>query len=160
MDRPQVVTLYIQEELQANRLLLVGPLTMAQTLGIHCSPFVVIPKKNKPGKWRLILYLSAPKHHSVNDGISKELCSLSYTSVDEVVASIITYGRGAMLAKMDIKQAYRNILVHPDNRIYLGMQWNGLVYVDSVLLFRLHSAPLLFSAVADALLWIMCRKGA
>lgn len=158
-NHPQVVTSYIQEELQANRLLLVGSVTTAQKLGIHCSPFGVIPKKNKPGKWRLILDLSTPEHHSVNDGISKELCSLSYTSIDEVVASIVNYGRGAMLAKMDIKQAYRNIPVHPNDRIYLGMQWNGSVYVDAVLPFGLRSAPLLFSAVADALLWMMHRNG-
>ena len=159
LDHPQVVTSYIQDEVQANRLVLVGSPTTAQKLFIHCSPFGVIPKKNKPGKWRLILDLSAPEQHSVNDGISKDLCSLSYTSVDEVVASIITYGRGAMLAKMDIKQAYRNIPIHPSDRIYLGMQWNGSVYVDTVLPFGLRSAPLLFSAVADGLLWIMCRKG-
>ena len=45
---------------------------------------------------------------------------------------------------MDVKQAYRNIPVHPDDRIYLGMQWDNLVYVDSVLTFGLCSAPLLF----------------
>ena len=91
MDHPHVVTLYIQEELQANLLLLVGSHT-----GCTLQP---MPKKNKPGKWRLILDLSTPKRHSVNDGISKELCSLSYTSVDEVVASTITYGKGAIWPK-------------------------------------------------------------
>ena len=32
------------------------------------------------------------------------------------------------------------------------------MYIDSVLPFDLHSAPLLFSAVADALSWIMKTK--
>ena len=160
MDHPQVVTSYITDELHDNRLLLVGSPTMAKKLGVHCSPFGVIPKKNKPGKWRLILDLSSPEHHSVNDGIDKDLCSLSYTSVDEVVASVVSFGRGTMLAKMDIKQAYRNIPVHPNDRMYLGMQWDGSVYIDAVLPFGLRSAPLIFSAVADALLWIMQKKGA
>ena len=39
------------------------------------------------------------------------------------------------------------------------MSWEGRVYIDSVLPFGLRSAPLLFSAVADALQWIMKRKG-
>ena len=56
---------------------------------MHCSPFGVIPKKHKPGKWRLIIDLSAPEGSSVNDGIAKELCSLAYTSVDEVVVCIL-----------------------------------------------------------------------
>ena len=83
----------------------------------------------------VILGPSAPKQHSVNDRINKDLYSLSYTSVDEVVASITTYGRGAMLAKMDIKQAYRNISIHSSDKIYLGMQWNSSIYVDMVLPF-------------------------
>ena len=57
-----------------------------------------------------------------------------------------------MLAKMDIKKADRNIPIHPSDRIYLGMRWNGSIYVDTVLPFGLRSAPLLFSAVADGLL--------
>ncbi len=39
-------------------------------------PFGVIPKKGKPGKWRLIVNLSAPDGHSVNDSIARELASV------------------------------------------------------------------------------------
>ena len=45
------------------------------------SPFRGIPKKGKPNKWRLMLDLSALIGGTVNDGISKEECSLQYTSV-------------------------------------------------------------------------------
>ena len=61
---------------------------------------------------------------------------------------------------MDIKQAFRNIPVHPSDRGLLGMQLEGRVFLDKVLPFGLRSAPLLFSAVADALAWIMRQKGA
>ena len=37
------------------------------------------------------------------------------------------------------------------------MQWEGKVYVDKVLPFGLRSAPKLYNAVADALLWILSR---
>ena len=57
----------------------------AKALHAHTSPIGVIPKKSKPNKWRLILDLSSPSGHNVNDGIAKELASLSYVSVDEVV---------------------------------------------------------------------------
>ena len=70
-------------------------------------PFGVIPKKYKPGKWRLIFNLSAPHNHSVSDGILKELCSFSYVSVDDVVSSILLMGCGTLMAKLDIKEAYR-----------------------------------------------------
>jgi len=154
-EHPQVVSSYIETEVGANCMLLIGTREEAQKLAIHCSPFGVIPKKSKPGKWRLILDLSTPTDHSVNDGIAKELCSLSYTSVDDVISCILSLGQGSVLAKLDIKHAYRNIPVHPHDRRYLGMIWNDKVFIDAVLPFGLWSAPLIFSAVAGGLLWIM-----
>lgn len=144
-----------------DRIISVGDVARAAELGIHCSPFGVIPnyKKHKPNKWRLIVDLSTPTGHSINDGISKELASLSYVLVDDVVACALKEGKGALLAKMDVKQAYRNIPVHSSDRAGLGMSWEGRVYIDSVLPFGLRSAPLLFSAVTDALQWIMKIKG-
>lgn len=39
------------------------------------------------------------------------------------------------------------------------MQWRGLTFVDSTLLFGLRSAPLIFLAVADVVKWVMERQG-
>ena len=61
--------------------------------GIHISPLGIIPKKNKPGKWRMIVDLSAPKGSSVNDGISPELSSLSYPSIDHLASLITSKGK-------------------------------------------------------------------
>ena len=158
-EYPQVVTRYLQDEAQQSRIVDIGSTEAAQSLNIHCSPFGVIPKKNKPNKWRLIIDLSSPENHSVNDGILKELASLSYMSIDDVVSTVLKMGKGTMLAKMDVQQAFRNIPVHPSDRGLLGMQWEGRVFLDKVLPFGLRSAPLLFSAVADALAWIMHQRG-
>ena len=59
------------------------------------------------------------------DGIKKELASLSYVSVDDVIDHIIKRGQGAIMAKMDIRQAYRNIPVYSADRLLLGMCWEG-----------------------------------
>ena len=64
----------------------------------------VIPK-------RLIVDLSSPKCNSVNDNICKELCSLSYISVDDMTAEVLSLGKGALMAKMDIKSTYRLIRI-------------------------------------------------
>ena len=92
----------------------------------------MIPKKHKPGQWKLILDLSSLDKYSVNDGIVKELASLSYVSVDDVTAIVTKLGKGAALAKLDIKQVYRHVPVSPLDRQYLGMQWGGNVYIDTV----------------------------
>ena len=38
----------------------------------------------------------------MNDGVPKELCSMSYVSVDDAVRKILDSGPGSMLAKIDI----------------------------------------------------------
>ena len=159
-EHAEVVERYLLDEVRANRVIKVHSVDEAKLIGVHCSPVGVIPKKYRPDKWRLIADLSTPEGHSVNDGISKELASLSYISVDAVISGIVSLGRGALMAKMDIQQAYRNIPVHPGDRPLLGMHWKGSVFMDAALPFGLRSAPLIFSAVADAAQHVMEQMGA
>ena len=63
---------------------------------------------------------------------------------------------GAIMAKLDIQNAYRYIPAYPDDCHLLRMAWKRKVY--RAFPFGLRSAPKVFSAVADALVWIMsCR---
>ena len=59
----------------------------------------------------------------------------------------------------DIASAYRMVPVHPDDRPLLAVQWAGQVFFDTRLPFGLGSAPKIFTAVADALQWVMKRQG-
>ena len=68
-------------------------------------------------------------------------------------------GKGALLAKLDFKNAYHNIPIHPTDRWLISVQWGGHVYIDVALPFGLRSAPKIFTAVADALQWIMEMAG-
>ena len=99
--------------------------------------------------------LSSPTGASVNDAIDKALCSLNYTSVDEAVAIVRTLGQGALMAKLDLKSAYRMVPVAPVDQPLLGFTWDGQTFLDAALPFGLRSAPKLFTAVADALAWAM-----
>ena len=157
-QHPRVVSDYLERELELGHTIIVGTPEQARVIGIHVSPLGDIPKKARVGQWHMIMDLSS-QGHSVNNGISRELCSLHYTSVDEAAKWVATLGAGAQLAKMDIRQAYRNIPVAPADRRLLGFQWKGTVYLDQVLPFGLRSAPLIFSAITDALLWIMLKRG-
>ena len=53
------------------------------------------------------------------------MCNLSYISIDSIVDCILKLGKGALIAKIDIKQAYRNIPVHPKDHYLIGVQWKG-----------------------------------
>ena len=80
---PEVIDDYISSEVEAGRML--GPFHPEQITGLHVNL----------------------------DAISPELCSLRYISVDTVAAMAQRLGRGALLAKLDIRCAYRLIPVNP-----------------------------------------------
>ena len=154
-EHPQVADRYLQTECEMGRAL--GSFVALPADALHISCFGVIPKKSQPGKWRLIVDLSAPEGHSVNDGIPGELCSLRYPSLDTAVHLIVVHGPGVLLSKLDIKD--RMVLVHLQSWFLLGMHWNWQYYVNTRLQFGLCSAPKIFTAVANALQWILLQQG-
>ena len=106
--QPSIIDSYLQNELHKGRI--AGPFPIPPFPKLHNSRFGVIPKKHQPGKWRLILDLSSPVGASVNDGIPKDVFSVQYMSMDDVIDGIMTYGRGTLTAKFDIESAYHNLL--------------------------------------------------
>ena len=84
---------------------------------------------------------------------------MSLISVDLLAGWIFHLGQGTLMAKFDLESAYRVIPVHPDDQHLLGMMWQGQLYIDMTLPFGLRSAPKLFTAVADALEWVIRSKG-
>uniref|UniRef100_A0A1X7U2N6 Reverse transcriptase domain-containing protein n=1 Tax=Amphimedon queenslandica TaxID=400682 RepID=A0A1X7U2N6_AMPQE len=153
-QNPLVVRGYLAAELDQATIRLAGPGESVQV-----NPIGLIPKSGQPGKFRLIDDLSSPEGRSVNEGIDPVLSSLSYASVDQAVASVCLAGRGAWMAKLDLRSAYRRVPVHPDDQPLLGMAWDDRIFCDRALPFGLRSAPKVFTAVANALAWAMQCEG-
>ena len=154
---PEVVDAYIKDELALNRVF--GPYSRHQCPFVQISRFGVIPKSHQPNKWRLIIDLSHPQGHSVNDYIPKPLCSLSYITVDDAINAIMRFGPHTLLAKVDIKSAFRLLPIHLADRNLLAMKWDNKIYIDSCLPFGLRSAPKLFNILADLLCCIAQQHG-
>ena len=154
-EQAEVFAEYLEKEVALGRV--IGPFPPGPTW--HINRVGVIPKGHTPGKWRMITDLSHPPAASVNDGIDRELCTLSYITVEQVAATLSRLGRGALLAKVDIDSAYQLVPVHPDDRPLLTIQWRKGVYVDAMLPFGLRSAPKIFTAIADGLQWIARQRG-
>ena len=68
-------------------------------------------------------------------------------------------GKGSLLAKLDLREAYRAVPVHPSDQRLLAVSWNGSIYLDKALPFGLRSAPKLFSALTDAMMWVLWDRG-
>ena len=156
-DHPEIITEYIATEVAKGRIL--GPFPTHSIPDVQVSRIGVIPKKSKPGKWRLIMDLSFPHGKSVNDGIDADMASLSYIKVEKVATRAAQMGQGSLLAKFDIEEAYRIVPVHPDDKHLLGIVWNNQLHIDAALPFGLRSAPLIFTALADALQWAIQQRG-
>ena len=153
----EVVDQYLATEVREKRI--AGPFPSGTIPATHISRFGVIPKAHQSNKWRLIVDLSHPQGKSVNNGISKELCSMTYITIDDAAQRIMGLGRGTLMAKIDIKSAFHLIPVHPADRHLLAMAWRDVVYIDTCLPFSLRSAPKIFNILADLLEWILKHLG-
>ena len=108
---------------------------------IHTSRFGVIPK-GPSRKWRLMVNMSSSEGLSINNGIDESPSTMSHVGVVDVIKGIVLYSKAARLTKVDVRRAYCNIPMHPNNTWLMGMQWEGSLYVDTP--FGLRSAPKVF----------------
>ena len=61
------------------------------------------------------MHLSHPTGHSVNDGIPVKEFSLKYISVDTAMDAAMMLGCGAIMAKVDVKAAFRLCPIRPED---------------------------------------------
>ena len=152
----QVVQAFIQDQVDNGYML--GPFSQVESPNILVSRLGAIPKK-AAGKWRVIVDLSSPSGYSVNDNLRRNLTHVAYASVEDAAVLMHILGRDTLMAKIDIRSAYRMVPIHPEDRWSLGVIWDKAVYVDCQLPFGLASAPAIFNAMADALEWILRSRG-
>ena len=150
-QQPDVIDATLQRECEAGRIL--GPFTSPPLPNFRTSGLGLISKHD--GGWRIIYHLSAPHGSSINDYIDSSLYSLSYCSIDDAYKIINKLGPGALLSKIDLKDAFRLIPVRPADWNLLGIHWKQNFYIDTCLPFGLRSAPYLFNRFSDALHWIL-----
>ena len=154
LQHPSIINESLKKEIEAGRIL--GPFTDPPLPNLRCSGLGAIPKQD--GGWRIIYHLSAPPGSSINDFIDPNSYSLSYCSVDEAYTIINKLGTGALLSKIDLKNAFRLIPVRQADWNLLGIHWKDKYYIDTCLPFELRSAPFLFNQLADAIHWILHQQ--
>lgn len=84
---------------------------------------------------RLIHHLSYPNEVSINVFIDPTACSVKYSSIDEAADMITKLGEGSLLAKSDIKSAFRLLPISPGDFDLLGFQLEGYFYFDKIVPF-------------------------
>ena len=78
-------------------------------------------------------------------------------SSDALFAKALKRARkGALMAKYDICDAYKQILGHPSQRAAFGFSWLGKYFYDLTTIFRSKSAPANFGSVLEMVVNIVC----
>ena len=129
-QQPLILDNALTQECNAGRIH--GPFDNPPLPDFCCSGLGFVPKHD--GGWRRTIYhLSAPHGNSINDYINPDDCTLSYGSVDDAYAILNLLGTGALMSKIDLKNAFRLIPVHPNDWNLLGICWCNKFYIDTCL---------------------------
>ena len=147
------VTKYVDKE--ANLDALAGPFKQQPFSWLRLNPMMTREKK-EPGNFRVILDLSFPTGDSVNGHINKNLLEgAPYklhlpTALD--FANIITKkGKGALLFKLDLARAYRQLPSDPWDWPLLGISWDDHFYFDRAIPFGVRHGAMACQRVSEAL---------
>lgn len=116
----------VENEIKLGRI--AGPFNHRPISNLKCSPIGLVPKKTSG--WRLITHLSYPPQNSVNDFINPKYSTVQYSSFDNAVSIVRNLGKNALIAKMDIKSAFRLLPVHPSDFCLLGFMIGNKYYID------------------------------
>ena len=104
---PDIVEQYLRDEIASNNV--AGPFSLdSWSESVIVNRFGVIPKANKPGKWRLIVDLSFPHGSSVNDGISTRDASMAYSTIEDAGQIISKLGKSTLLAKLPLLALFKS----------------------------------------------------
>ena len=108
---------------------------------------------------RVIVDLSWPCGHSVNDGIPSdsylgEPLVLRYPTIDDIVDAVVALGHGCHLYKCDLQKVYHQFPV--DSKDTLG---TNIFYFDTILTMGLRSAAMACQRSTSAVAWIPSQQG-
>ena len=106
----------------------------------------------------MICNLSAPKGNSINDFIDPQLCTVHYSTFDEAIHLIQNLGQGALLAKLDISNAFRLLPVRPEDFNLLGFALEGKFYIDKCLPMGCSISCSLFEKFSTFLHWSLASR--
>ena len=115
-----VVDEKIRHEVDLGRV--AGPFRDIPFVNFQSSPLGLVPKHD-PGKYRLIHDLSFPKGDSINAYTAREYSTVQYESLDRVVELVRSCGLNSLIAKADIRDAFRIIPIIPEDYPLLGFTW-------------------------------------
>ena len=141
----------LKNEIDLGRML--SPFSTKPISSLRISPIGLVQKSDN--SWRLISHLSFPSGSSVNDFIREDFRWVKYSSFDKVVEMISSLGRSAKIGKIDIRQAFRLLIINPADFDLMGIKFCDMYYVDKCLPLGCASSCRLFDRFSSFLHWLV-----
>ena len=113
-QQPEVINATLKEGCEAGRIL--GPFALPPLPNFYTSGLGLVPKHD-----RGYLPLSALANGSINDFIDLELYSLSYCTIGDAYTILNELGPGALMSKIDLKNAFRLLPFRAEDWNLLGI---------------------------------------
>ena len=150
---------YLQKGKQGKAIL--GPFQHSPIHKLCFSPLMSVPKEES--QRRIIVDFSFPPGKSINDGISSSSyleCATDFNlpSVQSMVNRINELGWGCLMYKRDLKGAFRQFPIDPGDYRCMGLNWKGLIFVDTRLAMGLRSAAFCCQSVSELVAKIVGRN--
>lgn len=145
---PETIDKQLQKDITRGRVAVYAP-----NFPYISSPLGLVPKSDDG--FRRIHHLSHPLGQSTNDQIPLSYGNLRYTSRLELLQLVKLAGRGCILIKRDLAEAFRHIPIAPSNHWLMGFCWRGIYYVETCLSFGLRTVPYIFNMFGEALHWLL-----
>ena len=119
LEFPQVMWDIAMKEVKLGRF--AGPYHEPPLANFWVNPLGLVEKKDTDEK-RLIFHLSHPQGDSVNSGTPVHLTTTKYPDFQEAVKLCKALGKGCYVVKSDLKSAFRNLPINPQDYPLLGMK--------------------------------------
>lgn len=131
-----------------DNLLSIGAISKCQPIeGQFLSDIFLVPKPN--GKFRFILNLKK---------LNKFIETVHF-KIEDLRTAIKLITRDCYMTKIDLKDAYYLIQIHPNSKKYLRFQFEQQLYEFNVLPFGLSTAPYIFTKVMKPIVRLLRSAG-
>lgn len=143
---------------------LVGPFSNPPfTPWCRCSPLMTRPKRESTER-RVIVDLSYPIGHAVNDGIDPVAyfgrdISYSLPSIGDLISLLQQHGKGALVWKADLARAYRQLRIDPLDSPLLALKVDDKYYIDRCPSFGCRTSSAACQRMSNALVYLMAQQG-
>ena len=156
IEKMEGVDKYFQEELGYDAI--VGPFNSKPFEKLHISPLMARAKPD--GGTRVIVDLSWPCHCSVNSCVPTNFFAfiefqLKHPTIDNLICKIKEMGPTALMFKVDLQRAFRNLQMDPADYSVLGLRWRNQTYVDVATAFGFRQGRASCQLCTDAVTYLM-----